>query len=427
MVSRTFASGTSIAFVALAAVAVLALGSCKESGTKEGAPDATATPSPQASAMPAPLANTPTAAASETVTASPEGGPPPVPMRGDVALAADSLGTATTGYTLSAVMKQGDLSGPVRAPEVNNAGLDAARKKTELRLSIELGASRMRVALLGTGWVLPPDTELRARSDRYGHVVVWPGAATYRPLAPGTLRALIGERRFDVAPVTPAELLLKDDVGRRIGIRTRRVEVATRAAKATFEIGRVADLGDGGILLCRLLLDLMNAPPSSALCADGELPMRAELRWTARGSMTFEVTGLLKRDKVDLPTTSLLVPPSGAAFAALPLPVAGVQASLSPPELGAFRTGPIEMPAIPHGNGDGLVVTNTTDQLRVLHVDGVPVAWAAPGAKDVLSGLQRGRYIVQSRTFLGESFEPPVTQVVPGVVQLGVATDAGVR
>ncbi len=411
---------------AFAFLALLAASSCKESG-REGAPDATSTPSPQASAMPAPLANTPTAAASEMVTASPEGGPPPVPMRGDVALAADSLSVATTGYTLSAVMKQGDLSGPVRAPEVNNAGLDAARKRTELRLAIELGASRMRVALLGTGWVLPPDTELRARSDRYGHVVVWPGAATYRPLAPGTLRALIGERRFDVAPVTPAELVAKEDVGKRIGIRTRRVEVATRAAKATFEIGRVAELGDAGTLLCRMLLDLMNAPPSSGLCADGELPMRAELRWTARGSMTFEVTGLLKRDKSDVPTTSLLVPPSGATFAALPLPVAGVQAALAPPELGAFRTGPIEMPAVPHGNGDGLVVTNPTDQLRVLHVDGIPVAWAAPGAKDVLAGLQRGRYIVQSRTFLGESFEPPVTQVVPGVMQLGAVTDAGAR
>jgi hypothetical protein len=54
------------------------------------------------------------------------------------------------------------------------------------------------------------------------------------------------------------------------------------------------------------------------------------------------------------------------------------------------------------------------------------VAWAAPGAKDVLSGLQRGRYIVQSRTFLGESFDPPVTQTVPGLAQLGVS-DAGVR
>jgi hypothetical protein len=414
--------------LAITALAVLAVGSCKlPQGASEGTPDATATPSPQASAMPAPLANTPTAAASAVPTATPDGNPPPVPMRGDVALPADSLTRETPFYTLSAVMRPGDVSGPLRAPEVNNAGLDAARKKTELRLAIELGASRMRVSLLGNGWVLPPETELRARADRYGHVVVWPGGATYRPLAPGTLRALIGERRFDVAPVTPAELVLKDDVGKRIGIRTRKVEVATRAAKATFEIGRAADLGDGGVLVCRMLLDLMSAPPSSFLCADGELPMRAELRWTGKGSIVFEVTGVLKREKVELPTSSLLVPPSGSTFAAVPLAVGGIQAALSPQELAAFRTGPVEIPATPHGNGDGLVVANGTDELRVLHVDGIPVAWAAPGAKDVLPGLHRGRYIVQSRTFLGEAFEPPLTQTVPGVVQLGSIPDAGVR
>ena len=409
------------------AIALLAVGSCKgPPGAAEGPPDATATPSPQASAMPAPLANTPTSSPSATVIVTPEGGPPPVPFRGDTPLAADTLARETVGYTLSAVMKQADLSGPPRAPEVNAAGLDAARKKTELRLAIELAPSRMRVALLGAGWMLPAETELRARSDRYGHVVVWPGGGAYRPLAPGTLRALIGERRFDVAPVTPAEVVLKDDVGKRIGVRTRKVEVATRAAKATFEIGRAADLGDGGVLLCRMLLDLMNAPPSTALCGDGEFPLRAELRWTMRGSIAFEVTGVLKREKVELPTSSLLVPPPSAMFAGGLFPIAGVQASLSPPDLAAFRNGPVEMPSVPHGNGDGLVVFNASDQVRVLHVDGIPVAWVAPGAKDVLSGLQRGRYIVQLRTFLGDSFEPPVTQTVPGLVQLG-GTDAGTR
>ena len=426
MTVRHAASQGSASTVA-ATFALLAMGSCKgPPGAAEGTPDATATPSPQASAMPAPLANTPTSSPSATVIVTPEGGPPPVPFRGDVPLAPDTLARETVGYTLSAVMKQADLSGPPRAPEVNAAGLDAARKKTELRLAIELAPSRMYVALLGAGWMLPSETELRARSDRYGHVVVWPGGGAYRPLAPGTLRALIGERRFDVAPVTPADVVLKDDVGKRIGVRTRKVEVATRAAKATFEIGRAADLGDGGVLLCRMLLDLMNAPPSTPLCGDGEFPLRAELRWTMRGSIAFEVTGVLKREKVDLPTTSLLVPPPSAMFAVGLFPIAGVQAALSPSELAAFRTGPVEMPLVPHGNGDGLVIANGSDQVRVLHVDGIPVAWVAPGAKDVLSGLQRGRYHVQLRTFLGESYEVPVTQTVPGIVQLG-GPDAGPR
>jgi hypothetical protein len=396
--------------------------SCKSPpGATEGTPDALA--SPQASAMPAPLAVAPTSTASAVVVVTPEGGPPPTPLRGDVALGPDTLGREASGYTLSAVLKQADLSGPPRAPEVNAAGLEAARKKTELRLAIDLGSARMRVVMLGEGWVLPADTELRSRADRYGHVVVWPGGATYRPLAPGTLRALIGERRFDVAPITPADVVAKDDVGKRIGIRTRKVEVQTRAAKATFEVGRLPDLGEGGILLCRFLLDLMNAPPQSAVCADGELPMRAELRWTARGSIGFELTGVLK--KTDMTTASLLVPPSAAAFAAAPLPVAGVHTSLALPELAAFRSGPVEIPAGgPNANTEGLLVSNTADQLRALHIDGIPVAWAAAGAKDVLRGLPRGRYVAQWRTFLGETFDVPVTQTVPG--QLGVI-DAGAR
>ncbi len=402
----------------LLVLAVMA--ACKaQSGAPESTPDAT--PSPQATAIPAPLA-TPAVNASAGVVVTPEGGPPPVSLRGDVALGPDTLARETVGYTLSAVFKPSDLNGPPRANEVNGAGLDAARKRTELRVAIDLSPSRMRIALLGNGWVLPPDTELRARADHYGHVVVWPGALTYRPLAPGALRALLGERRFDVAPMTLAEITTKDEQGKRIGIRTRKVEVATRAAKATFEIGRLPELGEGGILLCRALLDLMNAPPSSAVCADGELPVRAELRWTARGAIGFELTGVLK--KADMATASLLVPPVNAAFAESPLTAAGVQAALTAAELAAFRTGPIDVSPVPHGTGSGLVVANPSDQLRVLQLDGITVAWAAPGARDVLQGLHRGRYFVQWRTFLGESFDLPSTQTVPGTTQPGAA-DAG--
>ena len=101
-----------------------------------------------------------------------------------------------------------------------------------------------------------------------------------------------------------------------------------------------------------------------------------------------------------------------------------MQVALAPAELAAFRTGPAEFPASAHVVEAGLLVANGTDQLRVLHVDGIPVAWAAPGARDVVQGLHRGRYVVQWRTFLGESFEPPSTQTVPGGVQIG-GVDAG--
>ena len=111
-------------------------------------------------------------------------------------------------------------------------------------------------------------------------------------------------------------------------------------------------------------------------------------------------------------------------FAASPLTAAGVQTTLTAAELAAFRTGPVDMPTGPHPSDGGLIVSNPTDQLRVLQLDGIPVAWAAPGARDVIQGLHRGRYIAQWRTFLGESFDAPVTQSVPGTSPPG-APDAG--
>ncbi|MBX3224529.1 MAG: hypothetical protein KF795_28705 [Labilithrix sp.] len=402
---------------------VVGLVGCRPSGAP-----ATETPeereSPQASAQPALLAVAPTTPASAMpIAATLEGGPPPSPLRGDEVLSPDTLARESTGYTLSAALRLADVTGPTRAPEVNNAGLDAARKATELRLGIDLSPTRMRVALQGHGFVLPPDAEIRARADRFGHVVVWPGAASYRPLAPGSTRALLGERRFDVAPITPAEIVPRGEGGRRIGIRTHKIDVTTRAAQGSFEIGKLEGAGDGGILLCRLLLDLMNAPPASNVCGLDELPVRVELRWTSHGSLVFELTGALRR--TDIPAATLAVPPQAASFAASPFPVMGVFSMLSAAELAALRTNDVDVPTNANVTGDALVVVNPTVELRVLFLDGVPIAWAAPQARGELHGLRRGRYVAQWRTFLGDSVETALSQTVPGLVQVGAAPDAG--
>ena len=406
-----------------AGLAFIVLAGCHNSGSSPTDPPEKGE-SPQASAQPAPLAALPTTPPSAApLTATLEGGPPPSPLRGDEVLSPDALARESVGYTLSAAFRLADVTGPTRAAEVNSAGLDAARKATELRLAIDLSPTRMRVVAQGQGFVLPPDAEIRARADRFGHVVVWPGAASYRPLAPGSMRALLGERRFDVAPITPAEIVPRGDGGRRIGIRTRKVDVTTRAAEGTFEIGKLEGAGEGGVLLCRLLLDLMNAPPGSSVCGLDELPVRVELRWTSRGSLSFELTGALRR--TDIPTATLLVPPQTASFAAAPLPVSGVSPMLSAQELAALRTNDVDLPANPNVTGDALVVANPSVELRVLFLDGVPVAWVAPQARGELRGLRRGRYIAQWRTFLGDSVETAITQPVPGIAQVGGAPDAG--
>lgn len=403
------------------ALSCITLAGCRANGTATDAPEKRE--SPQASAQPALLAAATTPPSATALGTAPEGGPPPSPFRGDEVLAPDALSRENVGYTLSGVLRPADVTGPPRAPEVNGAGLDAARKATELRVAIDLSPTRMRAVLKGHGFVLPPETEIRARTDRHGHVVVWPGATSYRPLAPGSLRALLGERRFDVAPITPAEVVHRGDGARRIGIRTHKVDVTTRAAQGLFEIGKLEGAGEGGVLLCRLLLDLVNAPPGTSMCATDELPVRAELRWTTHGALVFELTGALRR--TDVPIATLLVPPQTASFASALFPVSGVAPMLSVQELAALRLNDVDVPSTPNTPMDALVVSNPSVELRVLFIDGVPVAWAAPGARGELRGLHRGRYVAQWRTFLGDSIEAPIAQTVPGNLQVGAVPDAG--
>ena len=98
---------------------------------------------------------------------------------------------------------------------------------------------------------------------------------------------------------------------------------------------------------------------------------------------------------------------------------------LSSQELAALRSNDIEVPSNPSVDGDALLVVNASVELRVLFIDGVAAAWAAPGARGELRGLRRGRYVAQWRTFLGDSIETPLAQTVPGIAQVGFVPDAG--
>ncbi len=60
------------------------------------------------------------------------------------------------------------------------------------------------------------------------------------------------------------------------------------------------------------------------------------------------------------------------------------------------------------------MLVNSSDELRVAWIDGVPAAWVAPGERFLLPSLQRGRYAVQWRTFLADASDPPETTTVPG-------------
>jgi hypothetical protein len=389
-----------------------------------------AAPSPQAKAEPAPLAIPPSTAATNAVNASStDGGVSPEPLRADHALATDVLRDVTketsgkdpnrelTGYALQALLRTGEGPGAPRAPEVSASAIDVARRKTEARIAIAVSPSRARFVLSG-GFVLPPGTELRARWDSYGHLLRMPGEDSYRVVPPGALRALLGERRLDVAPVSPANAAPAGEGPRRAGLPTRRLEVSTRAAKATIELASLRDAGEGGALVCRWLLDLMSAPPSTAGCASDEVPLHAELRWTTRGALVFDVVSVSRR--TDFTAQELAAPPGTLAFTTAPLPAALSDVLVPRAELASLRTAAVDVPppsladAQPPPPESGLLLLNGTDELRVAWLDGFAAAWVAPGGRAWLPSLQRGRYALEWRTFLGDSWEPAETVVAPG-------------
>jgi hypothetical protein len=400
-----------------------------------------ATPSPNASILPAPLSSaieTPGRAATGTVErpeltgkmGSSEGGiAVPLPMRVDQPPDDDPLPLPVRdviGVAIDGEWRYPDVSASPKSPEQNQGGLDAARKLTAPHMIIELSPQgRMRVVFTSRGLPLRQGTEVRARHDRYGHVLVWPNGAGYRVLPAGAVRTLLGERRVDAIPLVRPLTQTKGDGARRLGHPTKKWEIATRSGKMVLELARIAGAGESGGLWCRFLSEIIALDPQAAPCTGDEVPLRAQFTWPRGGGVIFEAVGLT--EKAELAPSQLLVPPSGTEFTpANPPPDAG-GLFLTSDELAAFRTRPTELtaPPAPGAPRDGLLVHNATDVARYLFLDAIPVAWVDPGRDQLLLGPPRGRYQLQWRTFLGESGEPPLTVDLPARVSIGGGTDGG--
>lgn len=370
-------------------------------------------PSPQAQVMPAPLAN---AQAAESARLAPEAdaGPPALPLRAYDELSDSPPAKDLPTHALELAFRQGDSPPPAKGPDVNVPGVEAARKKAELRAKVDLSTTRLRMQLEGGGFVLPPDVEIRARADRLGHVAVV--GAKYRPLPPGTMRAFFAERRFDVGPLDHAEVLAKGEGTRRLGLRTRRVELVARSSKVTVDLAHIADLGEGGTLLCRYLLDLASALPRTPLCGPEEVPLFAEYRWSSQGVFVVEALSYARRTEVT--GAQLLVPPVGSIRTDELFPRDRAGRMLSPPELRALRHGdPTSM--------SELEVQNPTNALTIVWIDGAPAAWLAPSGTLMLFGLAPGRYQVAWRSTFGDQSAPTEVVTAPGRVAWGVSPDAG--
>lgn len=416
----------------LLALALLA-SSCER---PRGQEPESAPPSPNASILPAPLAT----GVAEAPGSAREPAPPPedrrpdaatLPsaetLRGDQALPADALtAKETSGLVLSGEWRWIDAPAPTRAPEVHAEGLVAARKATAFRWTLAVTESgRMRARFEGRGFPVPQGTELRARADRYGHVLVFPGGTEYRPAPPGALRALFGDRRLDVLPLVAGQVTARGAAPVRApsAVRARRVEVTSKTGTLVLDLAHVPESGLGAALLCRTMVELVAVDPISTVCAPEELPVRAQLTWPSGGGISFELGELPK--KADVPLADVLTPPPAASLAPRTVPEQQ-PVLLGREELAAFRTRTIDLPAPPRGAPtEGLVAHNATDGLRYLTVDGVPVAWVLPGADVMLPGFLRGRYLVGFRGFLGDAAEPPRTVELPARVGVGEPADAG--
>jgi hypothetical protein len=414
-------------------LALLALVACQADPPDAGK-QKPAEPSPNASILPAPLSSELVAVKEPRDAGLPptlDGGAdagavlPPSFARDDTAFELDSELRDLGGIAIKARFRWLDLALPSRLPEANLDAVERARNALSFDVEIELSATgRLRFALASDTFVMPRGTELRARSDVYGHAVIWPDSRSYAVLPPGTVRSALNERRADAIPLArpkPIEGPGPD----LLGLAVERQKFTTQLGRLDLDQAHLPGSGFGGPLLCRLLLELVAASPESSACSPESVPLRAEYSWTEGGKTAFEVLKWTKLTSV--PADEVLVPPRTAAFKRGELPPPGPPLLLDGSDLARFRLRPSgkavdrrEQPAVK----EGLLVVNRGELAGYLLIDGAPVLRAEPRSGDVTLPLIAGTYSVGLRDFLGSTNLAPSVTVVPTRVVLSDLADS---
>jgi len=382
-------------------------------------------PSPNASVLPAPLAAGPPKPGGHDAghplaeLPSDAGAPePPRPIREDDALTAETELHVAPGLSLEARFRWLDPP-PPRSPEGNVDSLNKARDKTAFDVTLELSSlGRLRLGLASRTFPFPAGTELRARDDRYGHILVWPGGEAYTPLPPGTLRATLAETRVDVTPLTEPSVVLGGG-GSMLGLMTQKQRLETDVGRLELEQTTLPAAGSAGALFCRLLLELLAVAPESAACRSEWVPLRAEYAWASGARFELEVTKLTKRAELGL--DGLAVPPASAGPRRGELPGPPFVSLIDEHDLSDFHSRalpPLDKPE-PGAPKLGLVFQNRSDGPRYLLVEGVPIVWLRADAEWLASGLKLGRYTVQARDFFGAEATPPRTLELPARLIVG--------
>lgn len=355
------------------------------------------------------------------------GAPPPTPLRADEALTGDDGAFRdSNGLTLAVEWSWNNADKAPSGTSANAEALEELREKTTPKMTVDLAsAGRMRISLDSVVFPLPPTTELRSRSDRTGHVVVWPNRRAYRSIPPGGLRALFAERRADVTPLVKGKLTNKGN-GSKLGFETAKAELASSFGTLTLEQAKVPG-ATTGMLFCRFLVELVAADPNSELCDPGLVPVAAQFSWKPSGSISLSVKSLTRR--TDLPVSDMRVPPAGALVKPSELPPQTTGVLLDQRDLSAMRRSESEGIAPgPDAPGEGLRAVNHSDGLRYVLLDGIPVAWIEPLSQTYVIGPAKSYYNLGWRDFLGANVTPATKVALPARVLLGseeITPDAG--
>lgn len=404
--------------------------------------------SPNATILPTPLASTPPADPGEADASAdvmvgmpadsrgrlmlPEAGPiEPTAMIAGKPIESDKLSSReVAGVTLTAEWIWSKVPGSPPGPEISSAGVDAAKKKTRRIWQIDVSESgRVRIVFDSPSFPLTQYTELRARSELYGHALVWPEGTSYRTIPPGSLRALLDERRVDVTPLMPAKVSAGPKRGPRFGFPSSIDLLTTATGKLALEQAHTINVGAGGAVLCRTMVELVGADPSTEACAPNKVPVHAEYTWPDGTTVALNVNTLLIR--TDFPQAMLAVPPPTASFADSGLPPVPSGIFVTREDIAAFRTRAIDAtserkdPEAMGAPGEGFIAVNDTDALRFVLLDGVAVAWVPAHGQQYLIGTTRGRYTVQWRSFLGTFIGEPKVIEFPARLVLGGPADSG--
>lgn len=313
------------------------------------------------------------------------------------------------------------------------------RFQVQLLREIPGRPARMRWVFVSSVFPFPELTEIRARADRIGHVVLWPDRRSYRVAPTGSLHALFADRRVDRVPFVEPERVTKG-VGMRLGKSTVRSTIVTPVGTSVLEFVPVSDLPYASELLCAAFLEIVRIKTSAELCPVDHLPVHFEIQWPNQESIQLSVlswgSANFEQDDFRMPPDLPIhkrgeLPPFEDYFfdettrhSLLPLTREKAPPSAAPPPGPTASPLPSVPPAAPVSAAprNQIVLQNKLSRPLVVVLNKIPYMWLSPGVSEEIY-LSSTDVRVSARDFLGETIFVERTLVAPARLEFGETAD----